>query len=118
MPSFNIQHQEFEAPEALRDTIRCFWHNKRAGTTIGDLMHDGQGIPLDYANSASLKALALPYHKQLKYISRKAKNQLGLSAVLVRPDGFIAWACEGEPDGNELEKAIARWFKSHSDPEQ
>jgi len=24
-----MQHQEFEPPEALQDTIKCFWHNKR-----------------------------------------------------------------------------------------
>jgi AraC-like DNA-binding protein len=24
-----MQHQEFEPPEALRDTIKCFWHNSR-----------------------------------------------------------------------------------------
>lgn len=88
------------------------------GTTIGDFMHDGQGILLDFADNTSLKALALPYSKQLKYISHQAKNRLGLNAVLVRPDGFIAWACEGEPDGNELKKAIAKWFMSHSGTEQ
>lgn len=24
-----MQHQEFESPEELRDTIKCFWHNTR-----------------------------------------------------------------------------------------
>ena len=24
-----MQHQEFEAPEELRDTIKCFWYNRR-----------------------------------------------------------------------------------------
>jgi len=28
MLSFNMQHQEFEPPEALRDTIKCFWYNR------------------------------------------------------------------------------------------
>src|SRR6202012_5174041 len=27
--SFKMQHQEFEAPEELRDTIKCFWYNIR-----------------------------------------------------------------------------------------
>jgi AraC-like DNA-binding protein len=26
-----MQHQEFEPPEELRDTIKCFWHNRRDG---------------------------------------------------------------------------------------
>jgi hypothetical protein len=40
----------------------------------------------------------------------RRKEQLGLSAVLIRPDGMIAWASDSDPDGNELQKAAARWF--------
>ncbi|MBD2753499.1 helix-turn-helix domain-containing protein [Spirosoma validum] len=29
MLSFNVQHQEFEPPEALRDAIKCFWYDRR-----------------------------------------------------------------------------------------
>lgn len=29
MPPFEMQHQEFEPPEELRDSIKCFWYNKR-----------------------------------------------------------------------------------------
>ena len=47
---------------------------------------------------------------QLKYVSVIAKDQLGLTAALVRPDGIIAWACDSEPDYNELKKAIDLWF--------
>jgi AraC-like DNA-binding protein len=28
-----MHHQEFDPPEALRDAIRCFWFNRRAGGT-------------------------------------------------------------------------------------
>jgi hypothetical protein len=35
---------------------------------------------------------------------------IGLNAVLIRPDGTIARASEGDPDYSELEKAFARWF--------
>jgi NarL family two-component system response regulator LiaR len=30
----------------------------------------------------------------MKYVSGRAKEQLGLSAVLIRPDGFVAWASD------------------------
>lgn len=80
------------------------------GTTIGDLMHDGQGILLDFDANASLKTVADEYGDQLKYISGSAKEQLGFSAVLIRPDGIIAWASARDPDYNELRKAAARWF--------
>jgi hypothetical protein len=33
-----------------------------------------------------------------------------LSAVLVRPDGVVAWANEAAPDLEEAAQAAARWF--------
>jgi 2-polyprenyl-6-methoxyphenol hydroxylase-like FAD-dependent oxidoreductase len=82
------------------------------GTTIGELMHDGRGILLDFNMNASLKTLADEYGGQIKYVSGRAKEQLGLSAVLIRPDGIVAWAADKEPDCSELQKAAVRWFGS------
>jgi 2-polyprenyl-6-methoxyphenol hydroxylase-like FAD-dependent oxidoreductase len=79
-------------------------------TKIGELMHDGQGILLDFDSNAELKALADEYGNQIKYISGRAKEQLGLSAALIRPDGIIAWASDDNPDNSELQKAADRWF--------
>jgi hypothetical protein len=41
-----------------------------------------------------------------------ATNTKGLTAFLVRPDGFVAWAADEntEPDLAELEKTLSRWF--------
>jgi 2-polyprenyl-6-methoxyphenol hydroxylase-like FAD-dependent oxidoreductase len=80
------------------------------GTTIGELMHDGKGILLDFEINATLKNFADGYDKQLKYISGTAKDQLGVSALMIRPDGVIAWACNRDPDCTELKKAAGRWF--------
>jgi AraC-like DNA-binding protein len=41
-----MRHQEFEPPEQLRDTIKCFWHNKR---DFGDVQTDFEVIPDGYA---------------------------------------------------------------------
>jgi len=81
-----------------------------SGTAIGELMHDGRGIILDFDMNASLKTLASEYSSQIKYISGNVKNRLGMSTILVRPDGIIAWACDGEPNFNELKKVVSRWF--------
>lgn len=83
------------------------------GTTVGELMHDGKGILLDFTMNASIKALAEQYGNQLKYISGNAKERLGITAALVRPDGIIAWASDNEPDCTELQKAAARWFDQY-----
>nr|WP_294869660.1 FAD-dependent monooxygenase [uncultured Pedobacter sp.] len=80
------------------------------GTKIGELMHDGHGILLDFNNNASIQSLVSEYGDQIKYISDSAKEQLGLSAVLIRPDGIIAWAADNDPDPREIRKAADHWF--------
>jgi len=80
------------------------------GAGIGELMHDGQGILLDFDMNDSLKTLAGEYGDRIRYISVSAKNRLEVSAVLIRPDGIVAWASDNDPDCSELQKAAARWF--------
>jgi 2-polyprenyl-6-methoxyphenol hydroxylase-like FAD-dependent oxidoreductase len=80
------------------------------GARIGELMHDGQAMLLDFDGNASLKTFASEYGVRIRYVSSRAKEQLGLSAVLIRPDGIIAWASNNDPDCSELEKAASRWL--------
>lgn len=80
------------------------------GTRIGELMHDGHGILLDFEMNASLKTLASEYGDRMKYVSGWAKEQLGLNTVLIRPDGIIAWASDSEPDEQSIRQAVALWF--------
>jgi hypothetical protein len=80
------------------------------GAKIGELLHDGKSILLDFDANALLKSLAGDHGDEMKYVSGKAKDQLGLSAVLIRPDGFIAWACDGVPNEQAMRQAIAVWF--------
>ncbi|PSL44670.1 AraC-like DNA-binding protein [Chitinophaga niastensis] len=41
-----MQHQEFEPPEELRDTIKCFWYNRR---DVGELQSSFEVLPDGYA---------------------------------------------------------------------
>jgi 2-polyprenyl-6-methoxyphenol hydroxylase-like FAD-dependent oxidoreductase len=77
--------------------------------TIGELMRDGRRVLLDFDGNPSLKNLANEDGGRIKYVSGRAKEQLGLSAALIRPDGIIAWASDNDPDCSELQKAAARW---------
>ena len=84
------------------------------GTRIGEFLHDGKGLLLDFAESQQLSTLGQRWKARLKYVSAKAKDSKGLTAVLVRPDGFVAWATESEPDSSAAETSIQRWFGSAS----
>ena len=80
------------------------------GAKIGELLRNGKGLLLDFEASAPLATLANRWRDRIAYVARDAKDRLGLSAVLVRPDGVVAWA--GEADYNLEEGAVAasRWF--------
>lgn len=82
------------------------------GVKIGELMHDGQAILLDFDSNDALQTLANEYGDQIRYISAAGvKDRLDINALLIRPDGIIAWASANHtPDYEELRKAAARWF--------
>jgi 2-polyprenyl-6-methoxyphenol hydroxylase-like FAD-dependent oxidoreductase len=81
-----------------------------AGPTIGELLRDGHGLLLDFESNPALQTLASEYGGHLKYFAGRAKDQAGLRAVLIRPDGFVAWATDHAPDYGTLQQAAARWF--------
>ncbi|QNK63386.1 FAD-dependent monooxygenase [Pedobacter sp. PAMC26386] len=81
-------------------------------TTIGELMQDGKGLLLDFDGNATLKALADEYGDQMKYVSAQAKEQLGLNALLIRPDGYIVWAADNEPNEQAIRQAADLWFST------
>src|ERR1700735_838554 len=80
------------------------------GARIGELMHDGKAMLLDFESTASLKTLASKYGDRIKYVSGRAKEQFGLSAALIRPAGVIAWASEKQPGYSAFQKAAAHWL--------
>jgi 2-polyprenyl-6-methoxyphenol hydroxylase-like FAD-dependent oxidoreductase len=93
------------------------------GGTIGEVLQDSEGILLDLDGNDSLREVAAEYGERVKYVSGRVKERLGLSAVLIRPDGIVAWAtdrppdCGGQqatgdsdPNTGELRNAANRWF--------
>jgi 2-polyprenyl-6-methoxyphenol hydroxylase-like FAD-dependent oxidoreductase len=80
------------------------------GTRLGDLFRDGTGLLLDFGAHDALRELAARYTGKLKYADKHAKDRLGLSALLIRPDGVVAWACDDEPAQHEAAHAASRWF--------
>jgi hypothetical protein len=68
------------------------------GQRLGDLLHEGKGLLLDFAKSNELCALGRRWKDRLRCVSTKAKDNKGLGAMLVRPDGFVAWATSSQPE--------------------
>lgn len=80
------------------------------GTRVGTRLRDGTGLLLELDGHASLRALEGRWGDRVRYVGLAAKDPLGLRALLVRPDGFVAWASEATPDPEEVTRAAARWF--------
>ena len=80
------------------------------GTKLGELLRNGKGLLLDFDARAPLQAFASRWSRRITYVAGDAKDRLGLSAVLVRPDGFVAWAGEAVPNHDEAAQAASRWF--------
>lgn len=80
------------------------------GTRLGVLLRDGIGLLLDLNGHAALQLLSHRLQGKIKYATGEVRNRLGLSALLVRPDGFVAWACDGEPNADEVIQALSYWL--------
>ncbi|QBS39586.1 FAD-dependent monooxygenase [Nocardia sp. CS682] len=79
------------------------------GTRLGTHFADGAAVLFDLADSAELRAAVAPWAPRVRVATAKAVEPGELTGMLVRPDGFVAWAADGGSlDG--LEAALARWF--------
>ena len=82
------------------------------GTRLGALLRGGNALLLDFGRLPSLEALDGLWGDRVRYVGSDAKERLGLSALLVRPDGFVAWATDAAPRAEDVTRAAARWFTS------
>jgi hypothetical protein len=85
------------------------------GTRVGALLRDGNGLMIDFGAEASLATLDGLWGDRVRYVASDAKDRLGLRALLVRPDGFVAWASDTPPSPEDVRRAAARWFASRED---
>lgn len=82
------------------------------GTRVGTLLRQGAGLLLDLDGQASLRALDGRWGDRVRYVAGTASERFGLCALLVRPDGFVAWASDTTPRPEEVSREAARWFPS------
>jgi 2-polyprenyl-6-methoxyphenol hydroxylase-like FAD-dependent oxidoreductase len=80
------------------------------GARVGELLRTGNGLLIDFEASEVLKMLSTRWSRGVTYIASDAKDRLGLKAILVRPDGVVAWATDAAPELDEAANAMARWF--------
>lgn len=83
------------------------------GQRLGDkLDNGGRGLLVDFEDQLKELALEGKYEGRVEYVALGAKDRRGIRALLVRPDGVVAWVAEEgkEPDGDAAKRALERWF--------
>jgi 2-polyprenyl-6-methoxyphenol hydroxylase-like FAD-dependent oxidoreductase len=83
----------------------------RETTSVARLLEPGHGLLLNFADDASLRRLTAGCADRLDYVMAEPTPELGVAAMLVRPDGRVAWSSRpGGVWGTGLSAAIHQWF--------
>ncbi len=72
----------------------------------------GTGVLVDFDGSKALRQAMAPWSDRIRCAASRARNASGLAALMVRPDGFVAWASDTAPAAGDVEAAATRWFGS------
>ncbi len=78
------------------------------GSRLADHLHGGRALLLDLADAPELRARAAGYAGRVDIVTARCPSRPELAAVLVRPDGFTAWATDAGASG--LAEALEEWF--------
>jgi aromatic ring hydroxylase-like protein len=76
------------------------------GHTLSDLMHAARPVLLDLTPDRRLHEAAAGWHDRVDVVA--ALGDDSLAGLLVRPDGYVAWAHDSGADG--LVQALETWF--------
>ena len=75
------------------------------GSRLAEHLRDGRGVLVDFDGTT-----IAPRSERVRHVTLAARDPLGLAALLVRPDGIVAWASNGGDDPRTLQAASDRWF--------
>ena len=80
------------------------------GTRLGEYCHDGRALLFDFVDDARVSTLGERWRGRLNTMTTRLKENSDLTALLVRPDGFVAWATDGQPDLDRAACVLSTWL--------
>ncbi|WP_326679602.1 FAD-dependent monooxygenase [Streptomyces sp. NBC_01237] len=90
-------------------------HHRGRPTSTAELLRPGRGVLLDLDDSTALRNRAEPWRHRVDLVTAEAREAAtpagpldGAYAVLLRPDGHVAWIAPGSH--HDLPMALERWF--------
>ena len=79
------------------------------GKHLNEHLRHGRALLLDFSGSDRLRAVATRVSDHVTYLRCRARAPSGLRALLVRSDGYIAWASERPSGEGGVADALSRW---------
>lgn len=81
-------------------------------TRPAELLRGGRGVLVDVADRSDLRAVAENWADRITVVTATATERSpGAEAILIRPDGYTAWAAQSrDDDADGLRDALIRWF--------
>lgn len=81
---------------------------------VAELAHDGRPLLVDLTENGAVAAALTDIADQLTLAAGRPVGEIAAKAVLVRPDGYVAWASsQAKPDSDdlrELRRMLTHWF--------
>lgn len=81
-------------------------------TRTTELMRSARGILLDLTGQPTVTKTAAPWTDRVDVITAAPTTQTTPAAMLIRPDGHIAWTSTNDASTCGLRHALHRWFGS------
>jgi hypothetical protein len=101
------------APQDMLDT----YHTERH--PVGQRLWAGRGVLFDLAGPSAVREIAAKWTDRIEVISARCEDRpANLAAMLVRPDGYVAWVKSPADVDKECERslplALEKWFGASS----
>lgn len=80
------------------------------GTQLGSHLSGGKGFLVTFDSASPLHSVASRWSGRIASVVADRNDGLSLTAVLVRPDGIVAWTDDGTLDEQGFVRATERWF--------
>jgi hypothetical protein len=80
------------------------------GKRLGEYCREGRALLFNFNDDARISALGAGRRDRLNVIVARLKEHSDLSALFVRPDGFVAWAANEKLDLDHAASALSTWL--------
>jgi len=80
------------------------------GRRLGEYCREGRALLFNFIGDARISALGAGRRDRLNVIVTRLKEHSDLTALFVRPDGFVAWAANERLDLDDAASALSTWL--------